>query len=114
MTREEMMAFYERQIEYYTNDIAWCNGELVRIKKELKKQRDEYNAEVERLWNTGVLTKIDMWWVTYGAENTDDYKKEVKWRTYIYKTRKRGIANLADYTRRLEKMKNNPNDKYGF
>ena len=107
MTRAEWKAWYEKQIEFHKAEYAWNTAQIEYTNEELAKLREEHKYNIETLWAKGVLTEIDMWYVTeFDIKNSKEYKGKVAWRATRYTQRKRDEKWIAEYTEELKKYEN--------
>lgn len=101
MTIIEEKKFCERQIAFYKREVEFTNNDIYRTNEKMKKIRDNYKSETERIWAKGVLTETEMFYVNIGYKNLSEYKKLNSHRVQQYNWRKKCNRNINKYTEEL-------------
>ena len=102
MTRTEMRAFAERQIEWHEKFLAHDEWELEYIKEELKRSRKADKELIEHIWAKGVLTKTD--WYIWGDPDhyvSAETRKLMNRRQHVYRSRKRNLEWIEHYKKEV-------------
>ena len=104
MTREEMKAFAERQIEWHQKFLAYDEKELQYIKEELKRERKHDKELIDYIWAKGPLTKTD-WYIWGDPEHYVGVETEklIKRRRHVYRSRKKNLEWIEHYKKEVIK-----------
>ena len=103
MTKEEYRAFFERQVEWNTKEIKWCEDEAKYITERLKRSRQSDRDRVEYIWGKGVVDEFEMRHYTkdYQSQETKDLLKE---RAHNYRWKKKAKEWLNYYSWQLTQI----------
>lgn len=103
MTKEEYRAFFERQVEWNTKEIKWCEDEAKYITERLKRSRQSDRDTVEYIWGKGVVDEFEMrhYAKDYKSQET---KKLLKERAQNYRWKKKAKEWLNYYSWQLKQI----------
>lgn len=104
MTIIEEKKFCERQIAFYKREVEFTDKDIARTNEMMKKVRNNYKSETEKIWAKGVLTETEMFYVNIGYKNLPEYKKLNSHRVQQYNWRKKCNRNINKYTEELNKL----------
>lgn len=104
MTIIEEKNFCERQIAFYKSEVEFTDKDIDCTSEKMKKVRDNYKSETERIWAKGVLTEPEMFYVNIGYKNLSEYKKLDSYRVQQYNWREKYNRIINRYTEELNRL----------
>lgn len=96
--------FIQKQVDFSTRQIAWCDREIEYLAQQLERTRKEDREMVEYVWSHGPLTRTEMEIWGKGKYEGTDTRKYKNQRRCEYRRRKNYQADLQRYQRMLEKF----------
>ena len=100
----DLKAFYESEITFNKNHIAWCDKMIAYCNEMLKSCRKDDRDLVQHIWARGVVTELEMkiFNKDYVSSDTQFYIDD---RKFYYKSRRKARKQLEKYNLKLAKVR---------
>jgi hypothetical protein len=102
MTREELKAFAESQIAFYTKDLKVTNHWIGVLTDEIKRHRESDKRFVQRILDDPNESEYVKNCFRNPNYKSTDYRKAINERARLYRWRKHCISALAQYKKEVQ------------